>query len=98
MEVNMAYFEKVTKYENDADLAMPVRKTQQSAGYDMVSAKDYVIPSIWPMFEEAKKLFQIEDDEFVSMKMMADFTKRTGIKPTLVSTGMKCKLNPGTFL
>ena len=93
----MAQFEKVTKYEN-ADLAMPVRKTEFSAGYDMVAAEDYIIPSIWPMFEEARKLFEIEDDEFVTMPMMADFTKRTGIKPTLVSTGMKCKLNPGTFL
>ena len=93
----MAQFEKVTKYK-DADLAMPVRKTEFSAGYDMVAAEDYIIPSIWPMFEEARKLFEIEDDEFVTMPMMADFTKRTGIKPTLVSTGMKCKLNPGTFL
>ena len=93
----MAQFEKVTKYEK-ADLAMPVRKTEFSAGYDMVAAEDYIIPSIWPMFEEARKLFEIEDDEFVTMPMMADFTKRTGIKPTLVSTGMKCKLNPGTFL
>lgn len=94
----MAQFEKVTKYIDDADLKMPERKTGQSAGYDMVAANDYVIPSIWPMFEEAKKLFEIEDDEFVTMPMMADFTKRTGIKPTLVSTGMKCKLEPGTFL
>jgi dUTP pyrophosphatase len=90
-------FEKVTKYI-DAELAMPVRKTEQSAGYDMVAAEDYIIPSIWPMFEEARKLFEIEDDEFVTMPMMADFTKRTGIKPTLVSTGMKCHLEPGTFL
>lgn len=94
----MAQFEKVTKYIDDADLKMPERKTSESAGYDMVAANDYVIPSIWPMFEEAKKLFEIEDDEFVTMPMMADFTKRTGIKPTLVSTGMKCKLEPGTFL
>ena len=93
----MAQFEKVTKYK-DADIAKPVRKTEFSAGYDMVAAEDYIIPSIWPMFEEARKLFEIEDDEFVTMPMMADFTKRTGIKPTLVSTGMKCKLNPGTFL
>ena len=93
----MAQFEKVTKYK-DADIAKPVRKTEFSAGYDMVAAEDYIIPSISPMFEEARKLFEIEDDEFVTMPMMADFTKRTGIKPTLVSTGMKCKLNPGSFL
>jgi dUTP pyrophosphatase len=93
----MIKFEKVSKYA-DADIAMPVRKTEHSAGYDMVAANYYVIPSIWPMFDEARRLFEIEDDEFVTLEMMADFTKRTGIKPTLVSTGMKCHLEPGTFL
>ena len=29
---------------------------------------------------------------------MSNFTKETGFKPTLVSTGMKCKLDPGTYL
>jgi dUTP pyrophosphatase len=43
----MAQFEKVSKYKDDADLAMPIRKTAQSAGYDMVAAEDYIIPSIW---------------------------------------------------
>ena len=42
----MAIFEKVSKYAN-ADIAMPVRKTAQSAGYDMVAAEDYIIPSLW---------------------------------------------------
>lgn len=93
----MAIFEKVSKY-TDADIAMPVRKTAQSAGYDMVAAEDYVIPSLWQMAMEAKELWPVADDEFVSMEMMAQFTKQTGFKPTLVSTGMKCKLDPGTWL
>ena len=42
----MAKFEKVSKYA-DADIAMPIRKTAQSAGYDMVAAEDYIIPSLW---------------------------------------------------
>ena len=93
----MAIFEKVSKYVN-ADIAMPVRKTAQSAGYDMVAAEDYVIPSLWQMAMEAKELWPVADDEFVSMELMAQFTKQTGFKPTLVSTGMKCKLDPGTWL
>ncbi len=93
----MAIFEKVSKYA-DADIAMPVRKTAQSAGYDMVAAEDYIIPSVWQMAEEAKSLWPVEDDEFVTMDLMAQFTKQTGFKPTLVSTGMKCKLDPGTWL
>ena len=93
----MAIFEKVSKYA-DADIAMPVRKTAQSAGYDMVAAEDYVIPSLWQMAMEAKELWSVADDEFVTMELMAKFTKQTGFKPTLVSTGMKCKLDPTTWL
>jgi dUTP pyrophosphatase len=43
---NMAKFEKVSKYA-DADLVMPVRKTGMSAGYDLIAAEDYIIPSVW---------------------------------------------------
>lgn len=93
----MAIFEKVSKYA-DADIAMPVRKTAQSAGYDMVAAEDYIIPSLWQMVAEAKELWPVADDEFVTMELMSKFTKETGFKPTLVSTGMKCKLDPGSYL
>ena len=93
----MAIFEKVSKYA-EADIAMPVRKTAQSAGYDMVAAEDYVIPSLWQMVTDVKSLWPVADDEFVTTEMMGQFTKQTGFKPTLVSTGMKCKLDPGTWL
>ena len=93
----MAIFEKVSKYA-DVDITMPVRKTAQSAGYDMVAAENYIIPSVWQMVAEAKELWPVADDEFVTMELMSKFTKETGFKPTLVSTGMKCKLDPGTWL
>ena len=93
----MAIFEKVSKYV-DADIAMPVRKTTQSAGYDMVAAEDYIIPSLWQMVSDVKELWSVADDEFITMDLMAKFTKETGFKPTLVSTGMKCKLDPGSYL
>lgn len=96
-EVNMAKFEKVSKYA-DVDIAMPIRKTAQSAGYDMVAAEDYIIPSLWQMVAEANAIWPVESDEFVTMELMAKFTKDTGFKPTLVSTGMKCELDPGTWL
>jgi dUTP pyrophosphatase len=41
------YFEKVSKYADDADVALPIRKTQYSAGYDLAAAEDYIIPSLW---------------------------------------------------
>ena len=93
----MAIFEKVSKYA-DVDITMPVRKTAQSAGYDMVAAENYIIPSVQQMVAEAKELWPVADDEFVTMELMSKFTKETGFKPTLVSTGMKCKLDPGTWL
>ena len=93
----MAIFEKVSRYNNE-NIAMPIRKTIHSAGYDMVAAEDYIIPSFWQMNEEVKKMWEVENDEFVSMDMMNQFTSQTGFQPTLVSTGMKCKLEPGTFL
>ena len=93
----MAIFEKVSKYA-DADLAMPVRKTSLSAGYDLVAAEDYVIPSVFQLAGEAEGLWEVENDEFVTLSQIAEFTKLTHYRPTLVSTGMKCKLDQGTFL
>lgn len=93
----MAHFEKVSKYA-DTGLVMPVRKTGESAGYDMVAAEDYIIPSVWVMFNEAKEIWPVAETEFVTMEQMAKFTKETGCKPTLVSTGMKCKLDHGSWL
>ena len=93
----MAVFEKVAKYM-DSDIPMPVRKTAESAGYDMVAAEDYIIPSIWQMADEVKEIWNVSNDEFVTLEAMADFTKQTGFKPTLVSTGMKCQLDPQTYL
>ena len=93
----MAIFEKVSKYA-DTDIAMPVRKTAESAGYDMVAAEDYIIPSMLLMCAEASEAWPVPADEYVSMEQMSKFTKETGYKPTLVSTGMKCKLDPGTWL
>ena len=90
-------FEKVSKYA-DADLAMPVRKTGSSAGYDLAAAEDYIIPSFFQMYNDVKELWPVADDEYVTMDLMAEFTKKTGFRPTLVSTGMKCKLNKGNWL
>ena len=93
----MAIFEKVSRYA-DKEIVMPVRKTAQSAGYDFVAAEDYIIPSIFNLAAEATERISIEDDEYMTLKQMEEFTKLTQYRPTLVSTGMKCKLDPGTFL
>lgn len=92
------YFEKVSKYADDADVALPIRKTQYSAGYDLAAAEDYIIPSLWQMVAEAKEVWPVSDDEFITMELLSKFTKQSGFKPTLVSTGIKCKLDPSTYL
>ena len=93
----MARFEKVNKYK-DTDLLMPVRKTKDSAGYDMAAAEDYIIPSLWQMAPEAHEVWGVPDNQYVSLEQMDHFTKDTCFRPTLVSTGMKCSLDSGTFL
>lgn len=90
-------FQVVSKYA-DAGIALPVRKTESSAGHDLAAAEDIVIPSIWPMLEKAKRMLEVAEDEYINLDFMAEFTKQTGIRPTLVPTGLKCELDPDTYL
>ena len=92
----MAKFEKVSRFK-DVDLPMPVRKTAHSAGYDFVVAEDITIEPWTEMFNlmnmntnTAGAPLAIEDVALV--------TKTFKAKPSLVSTGMKCKLDEGTYL
>ena len=93
----MSKFEFVSKYK-DCGLPLPERKTELSAGYDLVAAEDYIIPSAFQLAEEASNVWEVSPDEFVTLEQMGKFTKATNYKPTLVSTGMKCQLDPGTYL
>ena len=52
-------FEIVSKYA-DAGLELPVRKTDESAGYDLVAAADTVIPSYFNMLNEFLDRLQVE--------------------------------------
>lgn len=92
-------FEVVSKFA-DADLELPVRKTEFSAGYDLVAAEDVVVPSMFNMMDELMKniTFEIAPNEYLNMETMAELTKQGRFRPILVSTGMKCKLAPGTYL
>lgn len=105
-------FEKVSKYV-ETDIAMPERKTKYSAGYDMVAAEDYVIPPLSDgvelvkfatSFKENSELFdiifnsKISDEKVYELNEVADLIKQSKARPTLVSTGMKCQLDPGYYL
>jgi dUTP pyrophosphatase len=94
----MAKFEKVSKYSN-VDIAMPKRKTADSAGYDMVAAEDIVIPPYTYLMNEIVSYVGISNiDSPVTLDEMKDITKAADAKPTLIPTGMKCKLDPNTYL
>ena len=115
----MSKFEKVSRFA-DVDIALPVRKTEGSAGFDFVVAEDIVIPAYTDLMytlghyeyfnimeyvpensDEYKMLMRdlaIRHDQGYTLDEMATLTKSAKAKPTLVSTGMKCKLDPGTWL
>lgn len=92
-----AKFEKIKEYA-DVDLVMPVRKTADSAGYDICAAEDVIVPSLQLMSQDAKKIWEVADDEYIDTNLMADFTSQVSYRPTLVPTGLKCRLDPGTYL
>ena len=109
----MAKFEVVSKYA-DAGLPLPVRATANSAGYDFVVAQDTILKPYEDHDRELRLLHdvslqQVLSNLFESAKgttvaqplTLADVANLTGKhknRPTLVSTGMKCKLDPGPYL
>ena len=102
----MIKFEKVKRFQ-DVDFDLPQRKTAQSAGYDFVVAEDIVIPPYDHQVNKiiSKAMFGMEEGEFffdceeaISLEKLAKLTKELGAKPTLVSTGVKCYLEPDTYL
>ena len=105
-------FEKISKYAKDEGVIVPTRATKGAAGYDFYAAEDTVIPPYeevigsWEnaMIEDAKTLYS-DFDSFVeafhnpkSMAETAKLTKQYGAKPTLVPTGIKCRLPEGRYL
>lgn len=90
----MAKFEKVSRF-NEVDLPLPVRKTAESAGYDFVVAEDIIIPPYSELVEKMKAYSPIITP---GLEEAAAAIKAANAKVSLVSTGMKCKLDPGTYL
>ena len=94
----MAKFEVVSKYA-DCGLALPERKTKYSAGYDLAAAEDIIIPPYENHIAAlALACNPMDVNEPKDLSWISNMTKGLKAKPTLVPTGMKCKLDPGTFL
>ena len=93
----MMKFEKISNYA-DVDLKMPCRKTSQSAGYDMVVAEDIIVPSYLRIVSEhGNERINFNEPKTLS-EAKAYYKVRKHLKPTLVPTGMKCKLDSGYYL
>lgn len=100
-------FEKVSRFA-DVELDMPKRSTAKSAGYDFVVAEDTIVPPIDFLVDKIRdngmsgKQPRHEDYYgFVkpyTLDEIAAVTKELKAKPTLVSTGMRCALDPDCYL
>lgn len=102
----MAKFEAISTC---SDVKLPERKTAESAGYDFFVQEDTLIPPYTILMDElsdyigqqgAKSGTSFFDslNEPRTINEIAAFTKATGIKPTLVPTGVKANLDLGTYL
>lgn len=92
----MIKFEKVSRLAA-ADFNLPVRKTKNSAGYDFEVAEDIVVPT-WTQHINTLSKGPTPDDSGFTLDEVASLTKNNKAKPTLVSTGVKCYLEPGYYL
>ena len=87
----MARFEKVARFA-DSDFGLPVRKTANSAGFDFEVAEDVIVPSY------KNVMLFLPANKVCVLKEVAEWTKSSGIKPTLVSSGVKCIMEPDQYL
>lgn len=90
----MAKFEKVSRFK-DVDLPLPTRATEGAAGYDFVVAEDTLVPSYSDIM---CKLPYFHGNQPKTLQEIAELTKKYGVRPTLVSTGMKCDLYRDWYL
>lgn len=96
----MAKFEIVSKYV-DAGLTLPVRATAYSAGYDLSAAEDIIIPPYEDIMECMIEGWVncLPKAGFVfDLTTMADYTGKISARPTLIPTGIKCKLAENEYL
>lgn len=94
----MAKFE-VVKRLSDGDkvgATIPTRATANSAGYDFMVSDQILVPSYWNLMEDLED-FTAKRIPY-GLDSLKNITKQTGLKPTLVPTGIKCKLDPDEYL
>ena len=102
-------FEKVSRFA-ETDISLPVRKTKASAGYDFEVAEDIVIESYDTLMmdldqelgtkavKEALLTNAMPVLKNYTLDEVAAATKKTRAKPSLVATGVKCRMPENTYL
>lgn len=94
----MANFEIVSKYDSKR-INLPIRKTAQSAGYDFEAAEDIVVPCLHNQCSLLESAYEVNGYESpLTMAEMKKMAKSINARPTLVPTGIKCKLDEDTYL
>ena len=100
----MIKFQKVARFA-DVDLPLPTRGTANAAGYDFVVAEDIIVPSYTQLYSNIFRVFLKDENPAEdgspkphTLDELAGVIKKANAKLTLVSTGMKCYLEPGTYL
>ena len=92
-------FEKISKYADDNGIIIPVRKTKGSAGYDFYVAEDTIVDSMdTKCIRIAEEVMRQGLGMPLTLDEMADITKAANARTTLVPTGIKAKLDEGTYL
>ena len=102
-------FEKVSRFA-ETDITLPVRKTKASAGYDFVVAEDIVIPSydeLMFILDQELGVKTVREALLTNTKPVlkpytldevATATKKSSAKPSLVATGVKCRMPENVYL
>ena len=101
-------FKKVSRFA-DKDIVMPARKTKDSAGYDLAVAEDTILEPYIDCYETLQTYdpytvmtiggaSAIATGELLTLEQITEFTKISHVRPTLVSTGVKCKIPSGYYL
>lgn len=96
----MAKFEVVSR-AGAAGTPLPQRKTKFSAGYDFVAAEDTLIHPytimkdiMWDWGYDTNKTAS----DVMTLDELAHMTSQTKARPTLVPTGIKCKMEIDEYL
>lgn len=95
---NAPRFEAVTRFIKEEEMLLPTRGTAASAGYDFIVAEDTYVPSYWQDMKSFSNMYQTPVCGTFTLDEIKDITKKSGIKPTLVSTGIKCFLPKDMYL